>query len=195
MKKTSILALSFAVGLFTGCDQTASNSSSANVSSPSGVTGSASSDKAPLEIVSPVVQSHNFGEFSFAVPEGWQVAPEEPGKTKAKLVKLDAAGKEVVGLIMVDVGKPANPDPKVLAESLAKGNGGSIANDTLTVDGETAYHFTTPSVTMQAPQAGVVLLRSGKCYMIMGAANEGVDVKSALTQLQNTWKWAGAPAN
>jgi hypothetical protein len=128
--------------------------------------------------------------FSFEVPTGWSSVPPDRPKTKAMLLIGAEPWNTAKGMIKIDVGAPATPDLKTMAEGLAGNFGGKVQPGQVDVDGETGVRVqASPQGPSLAPREGIVVFHSGKMYLIMAGAVRGTDVADALEHVRATWKW------
>lgn len=136
---------------------------------------------------------HDFGEFSFIVPDGWTIATPDRDKTKAMLV-LQVAD-EVKAMLKVDVGVPAAPTPEALAQQFAQSSGGKVLRQEIDFDGVPGIGVVTTSKTMEVPKHVIVLFHKEQVHMVMVAAVEGADVQGAMSTILYSWKWKEPPAD
>ena len=149
--------------------------------------GTVASPDAPVNAADAARQQ--FGDFSFAIPDGWsRVAPDRT-KTKAMILLDGTDWQTAKGMIKVDVGKPAFPTARETAMAFTKRTGGKLWSDKLDFDGEIGTEITTSSTDLSTPCAIVIIYRNQKVYLVMAAAVEGVDSSAALEHMRSTWKW------
>lgn len=127
---------------------------------------------------------------SFSGPAGWlQVAPDL-AKTKGRFVSPGSDPSNPSAMIMIDIGRPADPDLKTAAEGMATNWGGRVVQEPVTLDGAPALRVRVdspkPGLT---PVEGVLCFRGGMLYMIMGGCRPGTSVVSEVEQVRATWKW------
>ncbi len=183
MRRNTWICTLAAFALIPGCEKPAAqNELGSPATASSSETRNEDSTAVPLK-------SANFGNFSFALPAGWELAPDEKSKTKAKLIRIDTANNEVDSVIMVDVGKPAAPTVEGMAELMARNIGGVVSPEPVSFDGISAIRITTPSRSLDAPGVAYVLFQDGQVYMIMGA---GPDVAADVEHVRESWKWIGS---
>lgn len=137
-------------------------------------------------------EPHDFGEFSFMIPDGWTVVAPDRDKTRAMLVLQEA--DEVKAMLKVDVGSPTAPTPGALARQFAQSTGGKVLPQQVDFDGVPGVGVMTASKTMETPKNVVLLFRNEQVYSVMVAAVEGADVLSAMTTIRYSWKWKDMPA-
>lgn len=136
--------------------------------------------------------SQKFGDFSFEVPAGWTVVEPDRSKTKAMLVLGGGNGQQVLAMIKVDVGQPAAPTSRQLAEAFANSSGGTISETPIDLDGSAGTLATTPSNDLATPKNMLIVFRGQKAYLIMGAATQGIDLSNAISQITESWRWSDA---
>lgn len=139
-------------------------------------------------------EPQSFGEFSFSVPSGWTVVTPDRDKTKAMLLLDGTNWQNAKAMIKIDVGTPAAPTAKQLAEGFAKSTGGSVAADTLDFDGTLGVSATTSSNDLTTPRHMIVIYRDGKAYLLMAGATAGVDVGDAVSYVRESWRWTSPNA-
>jgi len=137
-------------------------------------------------------ESHDFGDFSCLIPDGWTVVSPDRDKTKAMLVLQEA--DEVKAMLKVDVGTPTAPTPEALARQFAQSTGGKVLPQGVDFDGVPGVGVMTASKTMDMPKNVVVLFRNEQVYLVMVAAVEGTDVLGAMSTIRYSWKWKELPA-
>jgi hypothetical protein len=147
-----------------------------------------SSATTPAETYKPD-ESQSFGAFSFSIPKGWTTVTPDRDKTKAMILLEGTDWQNAKAMIKIDVGMPAAPTARQLAESFAKNTGGSVSTDTLDFDGEPGVIASTSSNELTTPRNMIVLYREGKAYLLMVGATAGVDVGDAVSHVRETWKW------
>jgi hypothetical protein len=130
----------------------------------------------------------SFGTFEFVIPAKWSRAKPDRTKTAAMLLLNGTVWNKSDGMIMVDVGKPAAPSAKELAQALA-GKDGKVHADPVQVDGSEGIKVETTSQDLSRPKYAVVVFRDEKVYLIMAAQMPGTNVSQALDQVIKSWKW------
>lgn len=93
-------------------------------------------------------------------------------------------------MIMVDIGKPVEPDARKTAEGLARNWGGKVLEETTELDGEIALrvHVANPGEGLR-PKEGIVVIRENRLYIVMAGSVPGIDVIDELEQVRQSWKW------
>ena len=134
-------------------------------------------------------ESQLFGDFSFSIPTGWTVVPPDRDKTKAMLLLDGTTWQNAKAMIKIDVGTPAAPTAKQVAESFAKNTGGNVSKVTLDFDGTPGVSASTSSNELTTPRNMIVVYRDGKAYLIMVGATAGVDAGDAVSHVRESWKW------
>ena len=132
----------------------------------------------------------SFGDFSFSIPSEWTVVAPDRDKTKAMLLLGGTNWQNAKAMIKIDVGTPAAPTAKQLAEGFAKSTGGTVSADTLDFDGTSGVSASTSSNDLMTPRQMIVVYRNGKAYLLMAGATSGVDVNNAVAHVRASWKWA-----
>ena len=97
---------------------------------------------------------------------------------------------EAKAMIKVDVGPPASPDPKAIADSLARDFGGSVQPETADLDGQRDVQVlaSSPKPGLSSKKA-IVVIRRGKLYLLMAGAVAGTEISDAFEQIRKSWKW------
>lgn len=137
-------------------------------------------------------ETQSFGDFSFSIPKGWTSVPPDREKTKAMLLLDGTDAQNAKAMIKIDVGMPAAPTARQLAESFAKSVGGNVSSDALNFDGEDAVIATTSSNDLGTPRNMIIVYRDAKAYLLMAGATEGVDIGDAVSHIRSSWKWKQA---
>jgi hypothetical protein len=135
--------------------------------------------------------SHQFGVFSFSIPDGWTVVAPDREKTKAMILLDGTHWQDARAMIKVDVGTPTAPTARQLAEGFANSTGGKCDVESLEFDGTPGVSVSTTSTTLTTPRDMIVIYRDGKAYLLMAGAVEGVDLSEAVAQIRKSWKWTG----
>ncbi len=185
MKAIAPLLVGLAVTASLGCRSEVTSSSAVN--SPTETQAQATPEPAP----------HDFGAFSFVIPDGWTVATPDANKTKAMLLLDGTNWQEAKAMLKVDVGAPAAESPRRLAELFAQNAGGTVQAEEINFDGATGVSVMTDSKTLEVPKHIVAIFHDGNAYLVMVGATEGTDVLSAMHTVLDTWKWTspdGAPS-
>ncbi len=130
-----------------------------------------------------------FGDFSFSIPDGWSVATPDRDKTKAMLLLDGTNWQNAKAMIKVDVGAPAAPTAKQLADGFAKNTGGTVSADALDFAGTPGVSASTSSTELTTPRNMIIIYRNGNAYLLMAGAVEGVDIGDAVTHVRESWKW------
>lgn len=171
--------LSFAVLCVVGCtDNSTPPSTGVQTSSVTTSTESNQTD-----------ETQSFGDFSFSIPDGWTVVTPDRDKTKAMLLLDGSNWQNAKAMIKIDVGTPAAPTAKQLAEGFAKSAGGNVSKDTLDFDGTPGISASTSSNELTTPRNMIVVYRDGKVYLLMAGATAGVDAGDAVSHVRESWKW------
>jgi hypothetical protein len=144
---------------------------------------------APANVESDANASHEFGEFSFAIPSGWTVVTPDRDKTKAMIVLDGTSWQNAKAMIKVDVGTPTAPTAKQLAEGFANNARGTVSAESLDFDGTSAVSASTSSTTLAVPRNMIIVYRDGKAYLLMAGAVEGIDLSKAISHVRKSWKW------
>lgn len=127
---------------------------------------------------------------SFAEPEGWVRMPGSRPKTKGWFVPRGSTGPEPRVGIMVDIGKPTLADARKTAEAMAKSWGGQVLDEPTTLDGVEAFRVRAePKGDRFLPVEGVVTIKDGKLYLLMGGAAKGHSVIDKVEEVRKGWKW------
>ena len=124
-------------------------------------------------------------DFQFEIPTGWQLGRSEREKTQALLVQPAKDGP--TGMMQVDAGTPALPDPKQMAQSFVGGDGRILPEPTF-VDGIAGIRVETPSADLSRPRHIVVVSRNDQVYLIMAATTTDHDVSAAFDHVIKTWR-------
>jgi hypothetical protein len=126
---------------------------------------------------------------TFKVPEGWQPNRSD-GKTQCILTKSTDKPASPSQMIMIDVGKPSDPNPKDLAKSFAKMWGGEVLEKTLKVDGEEAFKISIPPTEKKVqPTNAIVVIKDARVFMLIGGAKSDEKLDKVLEQLAADWRW------
>lgn len=131
------------------------------------------------------------GGASFSEPKGWTRATPDKPKTKGYFLSADSNPRVALNaIIMVDIGKPAEASLKAIAEKTARDWGGKIVEGKTTLDGVEALRVRVekrgPGLR---PLEGVLALKDGKLYMLMGGAVPGRTVLDEVEEVRKGWKW------
>ena len=169
-----------------GCRDNASPPTSVAESTPTTIT---TTGKTNLDDASDS-SLHQFGDFSFAIPDGWTVVAPDRDKTKAMILLDGTNWQNAKAMIKVDVGTPAATTATELARGFAEGTGGTVAAEPMDFDGTPGINASTPSTTLATPRHMVVVYRDDKAYLLMAGAVKGVALGEAIAQIRDTWTWA-----
>jgi hypothetical protein len=95
--------------------------------------------------------------------------------------------------MMVDTGKPTDASLASTAEKPARAWGGEVLEEKTTLDGVEALRVRVrkPGKGLR-PVEGVVAMRNGRLYMLMGGAVPGESVVDPVEEVRKGWKWIGA---
>jgi hypothetical protein len=144
----------------------------------------------PTPPQSPVATREQFDGFSCEVPPGWSRVSPDRQQTKAMLLLGSDRWNTAKAMIKVDVGKPAEPDPRALAEKLAGQLAGSVQPDAVQVDGVPGVRAKMPDKrTFDSPIEAIVVFRGDRAYLIFAGSADGTEVSRALEHVRASWKW------
>jgi hypothetical protein len=128
---------------------------------------------------------------SFSEPRGWTRAALQRESCKGWFLSPDRTPEgSPKAMIMLDIVETGEKDAKTSAESLARAWGGNVAEKPTSLDGEAAWRvqYAKPESGCR-PIEGVIALRKGKLYVLMGAVCPGRSVADELEELRKGWKW------
>lgn len=130
------------------------------------------------------------GGASFAEPRGWTRLRPTQAKTLGWFIDPGSSSRDPRRMILVDFGKPTEPDARRSAEGLAKQWGGSVHEGPVALDGAPGFLVTAenrgPGLK---PVVAIVVHRAGRAYMLMGGAVPGQSVADEFEQVRAGWKW------
>jgi hypothetical protein len=94
-------------------------------------------------------------------------------------------------MIMIETGRPGSgASPEALAKGLARNFGGVVLDDPTTLGGEPALIVRAENHDDElAPTEGVVCLRGGNVYLIMGGVTKGRSVQADVEVVRKSWRW------
>ncbi len=144
----------------------------------------------PVAVAESAKPKHSFGDFSFTIPNGWKVVTPDRDKTKAMLLLDGTTLQDAKAMIKVDVGAPTAPTAEALAQLFAKSTGGTVSPEPLDFDGTPGIIASTTSTAMSTPRNLTVVFRANQVYLLMVAANEGVDVSAPIAEIRQSWTWS-----
>ena len=127
---------------------------------------------------------------SFSEPAKWvRLTPDKP-KMKGWFISPDSDRKAPMAMIKVDVGKPVNADLHAMAEAMARNWHGRVLDEKTSLDGVEALRVRVdqPGPGLR-PVEGVVALRGGKLYLLMGGAVPGRSVADQVEEVRKGWRW------
>jgi len=110
----------------------------------------------------PTDGTQSFGDFSFSIPRGWYIVMPDRDKTKAMVLLGGSNWQNAKAMIKIDVGSPAAPTARQLAEGFVKSAGGSVSADALDFDGTPGVSASTSSNELTKPQNMIIVYRDGK---------------------------------
>lgn len=128
---------------------------------------------------------------SFSEPKGWTRSTPDKVKTKGMFISPDSDRKVALkAMIIVDIGKPAEPSLQATAEGMARDWGGKILDEKTSLDGVEALRIRvdTPGPGLR-PIEGVLTMKDGKLYMLMGGAIPGRSILEQVEEVRKGWKW------
>ena len=128
---------------------------------------------------------------SFSEPSGWTRMIPDKAKTKGWFLAPGSDPNAPSRTIMVDVGKPSAPTLPEIAGLFARAWGGRILEEKTTLDGVEALRVRVerPGPGLR-PVEGVLALKDGQLYSLMGGALPGNDVAGAVEEVRRGWRWA-----
>lgn len=127
---------------------------------------------------------------SFSEPMGWVRLVPDKAKTKGWFIGGDSDPKAPGRMIMVDIGKPAAGTLAEVAGLFARAWGGRVLEEKTTLDGVEALRVRVekPGAGLR-PVEGVLALKDGRLYSLMGGAEPGREVAGAVEEVREGWKW------
>ena len=128
---------------------------------------------------------------AFELPAGWAEIPrEKPGRV-GQWISPGSKPTEIKSLIMIETGRPGSgASAEVLARSLARNFGGIVMDEPTTLGGEPALVVRAENHDDElAPTEGVVCLRGGNVYLVMGGVTKGRDVRKEVEAIRRSWRW------
>ncbi len=127
---------------------------------------------------------------SFSEPAGWVRVQPSTSKTIGWFVNPGATSKNAQRMIVIDFGRPTEPEARKAAQELAKQWRGTLLEKPITLDGAPGYLVVAenrgPGLT---PAVGIVVHREGRAYLIMGGAVPGDSVAQEVEEVRRGWKW------
>jgi hypothetical protein len=127
---------------------------------------------------------------TFSEPTGWTRVQPPRANTIGWFVNPGANSKTASRMILVDFGKPTEPDARKAAQALARQWGGTLLDKPIALDGASGYLVVAenrgPGLK---PVVGIVVHRAGREYLIMGGAVPGDSVADEVEEVRRGWKW------
>jgi hypothetical protein len=127
---------------------------------------------------------------SFAEPSGWVRIQPTNKKTIGWFVNPGATSADARRMILIDFGRPTEPDARKSALDLAKQWRGTLLEKPISLDGAPGYLVVAenrgPGLK---PVVGIVVHREGRAYLIMGGAMPGDSVAEEVEEVRRGWKW------
>jgi hypothetical protein len=127
---------------------------------------------------------------SFTEPTGWVRLTPDKAKTKGWFISPDSNRSAPELMIMVDIGKPTDPTLRATAEGMARSWGGRVLDEKTSLDGVEALRVRVekPGRGLR-PVEGVVAMKEGRLYLLMGGAVPGRKVADQVEEVRKGWKW------
>lgn len=127
---------------------------------------------------------------SFSEPAGWVRLKPDKKKTKGWFINSDSDRRSPKAMIMVDTGKAANPNLRETAEKMAADWGGTVLEESTTLDGVEALRVrvSKPGGGLR-PVEGVAAIRNGRLYLVMGGTVPGRSIVDEVEEVRTSWKW------
>ena len=131
------------------------------------------------------------GGASFSEPKGWSRGTPSKPKTKGYFLSPDSNPRVALNaIIMIDIGEPSEGSLQATAEKTARDWGGKLLDEKTTLDGAEALRVRVenPGPGLR-PLEGVLAMKGGKLYMLMGGAVPGRSVIEPVEEVRKGWKW------
>ncbi|HZL35156.1 MAG TPA: hypothetical protein VFC78_07595 [Tepidisphaeraceae bacterium] len=128
---------------------------------------------------------------AFTPPAGWQEMTRDKHKMVAGWVSSDSRPRDIHAMIQVEAAKPTVDDAQATAKAMAGDWGGKVADSPLTLDGKPAWRVESPTPAKSGlqPVEGIIAMREGYVYMIMGGVTPGHSCHDAIESIRKSWKW------
>lgn len=160
-----------------------------NAATPSKVT-SAQDSTISTNVKSDEKTAHDFGEFSFTIPDGWNLDVGKESDPFAALLLRNATNffhARAVIFVVFPLDFPSDPNGNDFAERVGEEPGRKGLRETWDFD-KTAG-IVVSSTSKYEKKRHVVIYRDDKVYMLIAWSREDSDASEALSQIRETWRW------
>lgn len=147
-------------------------------------------DVPPTQPAKPTVAEFPTFGASFELPAGWTEIPREKSGRLGQWISGDSTPQAIKSLIMIETGRSNGSNPEVFAKGLARNFGGIVMDEATKLGGEVAYRVRADNHDDEvAPTEGVVCVRGGNVFLVMGGTRKGQSVQKEVDAIAASWKW------
>ena len=128
---------------------------------------------------------------SFSEPKGWKRVATEGPTSKGFFHSPDSDREgHPKAMILIDIMETDEATSRVSATRMAREWGGKVLDEKTTLDGVEAsrVQYSKPKSGCR-PIEGVLAIKGGKLYVLMGAVAPGRSVAGDLEAVRKGWKW------
>jgi hypothetical protein len=134
--------------------------------------------------------AHDFGDFSFTIPNGWNLDTRKESDPFLALLLRDATNYfHARAVIFVSLAKlfPTDPNSNEFAERVGEEPERKGLRETWDFDQTSG--IVVSSISKYDKKKVVVIYRDDKTYVLIACSREDSDASEALSQIRETWRW------
>jgi hypothetical protein len=127
---------------------------------------------------------------AFREPEGWSEQVRAKSKTIGWWISRDSTPENPAAMIMIECGHTSARSLDEVARGLAKNFDGAVSDRPSTLGGTRALRVIAKNDGRSLrPVEGLVAIRDGLLYLVMGGVTAGHSVEDELEAIRASWTW------